>query len=331
MMRRSTVGCIVTLTLSILMAPLAADAQPAGKVHRIGVLDVGAAANTAGFLEVVRQGLREHGWVEGQNIVFESRWTERDYARLADLAAELVRLKVDVIVARTTRAARAAQQATQTIPIVMTSGDPVGTGVVSGLARPAENVTGVSGFQPDLVGKRLELLKELVPGLTRVAVLWDAEGPASVLEFQEAKAVAPGVGVQLHSWEVRGPQPDLEGVFQATATGPVGAVLILGSSLFTGGHLQRIVELVVQHRLPAMYNPRGFVTAGGLIAYGPTLTDSNRRMAYYVDRILKGAKPAELPVEQPTRFYLTINLKSARVLGLTIPPHILVLADEVIQ
>ena len=329
-MGRSTVGFCVLLTLSILMASLAADAQPAGQVYRIGVLWPGTAARISGFMQVFRQELREHGWIEGQNLVFEQRVAEGSYDRLADLAAELVRLKVDVLVARSTLAARAAQQATQTIPIVMTSGDPIGTDVVAGLAQLGGNVTGLTSFSLDLVGKRLELLKELVPGLTRVAVLWDLEGPSKVLEFKEAERMAPALGLQLQSWGVRAPHPELEGAFHATAKEPVGAVLILGNPL-TGSYGEQIVALAAQHQLPAMYDTRGSVAAGGLISYGPNPADYNRRIVYYVDRILKGAKPAELPVEQPTRFHLAINLKTARALGLTIPPHLLILADEVIQ
>jgi putative tryptophan/tyrosine transport system substrate-binding protein len=188
-MPRRTIALLITLPLGLLVAPLAADVPSVGKGHRIGFLEASIAASTAGLLEVFRQGLREHGWIEGQNIMLEYR--EGDAARLADLAAELVRLQVDVLVAPTTRAARLAQQATQTIPIVMLSGDPVGTGLVASLARPAESVTGVSLFQPELAGKRLELLKELVPGLTRVAVLWEAEGPSNLLEFKAIEAVAP--------------------------------------------------------------------------------------------------------------------------------------------
>jgi putative ABC transport system substrate-binding protein len=329
-MRCSTVGFLVTLSVSILMAPLAADAQLAARVYRIGVLWPGTAASISGFMQVFRQELREHGWIEGQNLVFEQRVAEGNYDRLADLATELVGLKVDVLVARSTLAARAAQQATQTIPIVMTSGDPIGTDMIAGLARPGGNITGLTFFSLDLVGKRLELLKELVPGLTRVAVLWDLEGPSKILEFKEAERLAPALGMQLHSWGVRAPHPDLEGVFQATAQEPVGAVLMLGNPL-TGSHGERIVALAARHQLPAMYDARGYVAAGGLISYGPNLADYNRRIVYYVDRILKGVKPAELPVEQPTRFSLAINLKTARALGLTIPPHILASADEVIQ
>lgn len=329
-MRCSTVGFLVTLSVSILMAPLASDAQLAARVYRIGVLWPGTAASISGFMQVFRQELREHGWIEGQNLVFEQRVAEGNYDRLADLATELVGLKVDVLVARSTLAARAAQQATQTIPIVMTSGDPIGTDMIAGLARPGGNITGLTFFSLDLVGKRLELLKELVPGLTRVAVLWDLEGPSKILEFKEAERMAPALGLQLQSWEVRAPYPELEGAFQSIAQEPVGAVLILGNPL-TASHGERIVALAARHQLPAMYDARGYVAAGGLISYGPNQADYNRRIVYYVDRILKGAKPAELPVEQPTRFSLAINLKTARALGLTIPPHILASADEVIQ
>jgi len=327
-MKRSMVRFLVILTLGILTALRAADAQPVGKVYRIGVLWPGTISTESkeGFHRL----LREYGWYEGQNIVVEYREAEGRYDRLADLATELVRLGVDVLVARSTLAARAAKQVTQTIPIVVTSGDPLGTDLVAGLARPGGNVTGVTYFSLDLVGKRLELLKELVPGLTRVAVLWDLEGPSKILEFKQAEAVAPVLGLQLHSLGIRGPHPDLEGAFSATAQAPGGAVLILANPL-TSMHLRRIAELAAQHQMPAMYDARGFVAAGGLISYGPNLADYNRRVVYFVDRILKGAKPAELPVEQPTRFYLAINLKTARTLGLTIPPHLLALADEVIQ
>jgi len=325
-MQRSAIGLLVTL--SLLMVPLTVDAQPVGKVYRIGVLWPGTIST--GYKERFHQMLRERGWHEGQNIVVEYREAEGSYDRLADLATELVQLGVDVLVARSTLAARAAMQVTQTIPIVVTSGDPIRTDLVASLAQPGGNVTGVTYFSLDLVGKRLELLKELVPGLTRVAVLWDLEGPSKSLEFKQAEAVAPELGLPLHSLGIRGPHPDLEEAFSAAAQVPGGAILILGNPL-TSMHLRRIAELAVQHKLPAMHDDRGFVATGGLISYGPNLADYNRRVVYFVDRILKGAKPAELPVEQPTRFYLAINLKTAHALGLTIPPHLLALADEVIR
>jgi putative ABC transport system substrate-binding protein len=281
-------------------------------------------------LEAFWRGLHEHGWLEGQNITVEYRWAEGQVERLPALAAELVRLKVDLMVVGGTQAIQAAQQATTTIPIVMAvSSDAVGTGLVTSLARPGGNITGLSALYPDLSGKRLELLKEAVPGLARVAILWHGGHPAALLAMQETEAAGRVLGLQLHSLEVRGPN-DFERVFAAAPREGAEALIVLSSAFFSAER-RRIVDLVTKYRLPSMFSIRAFVEAGGLISYGPSSTDMWRRAATYVDKILKGAKPAELPVEQPTKFELIINLKTAKALGITIPPTLLFLADEVIR
>ena len=277
-----------------------------------------------------RQRLRELGYVDGQNIAFEVRSAEGRAERLPDLAADLVRLKVDVIVAGGTPAPLAAKRATTAIPIVMASaGDPVGSGLVASLARPGGNVTGLSLLVPELGGKRLQLLKEVVPGVSRVAVLWNAANPYPVLVWRQTEAAARALGVHLQSLDVRGPD-DLEGAFAAATRGRAGALITVEDPL-TFGQRKRIVDFAARARLPAMYGFREFVDAGGLMSYAASLADLSRRAATYVDKILKGAKPADLPVEQPTKFELVINLKTAKALGLTIPPSVLIRADQVIQ
>jgi putative ABC transport system substrate-binding protein len=320
---------IATLVLGILLAPLAADAQQAGKVYRIGWLSA-LSSGPSPNLEAFRQGLRELGWVEGQNIGIEYRWAEGMPERLGDLAAELVRLKVDVIIGTATQAAIAAKNATTTIPIVMVAvGDPVGTGLVASLARPGGNVTGLSFLAPEMVGKQLELLKEVVPRVSRVAVLWNPVNPFGALVLREAKVAARSLAVELQILEARGPS-DFDSAFVAMAGGRAGALLVLADAMFFL-HRTRIVDHVTRSRLPAMFNLREFADAGGLIAYAVSLTDSFRRAATHVHKILKGATPADLPVEQPTRFELVINRKAAKALGLTIPPSVLIRADQVIQ
>ena len=323
---------LVTLGLGLLVAPLAADAEQPGKVFRIGILanvpltDPEGARLWGAFI----QGLRELGYVEGQNITIEWRVSEGKYERLPDLAAELVRLKVDVIVAPAAQNPLAAKQATRTIPIVMTgTGDPVGSGLVASLARPGGNVTGLSTLTPEIVGKQLELLKEIVPRVSRVAVLWNPTNPSHPLLLGEAKVAARSLGVQLQIPEARGPD-EFEGAFAAMTRERAGALLVLTDGMFLL-HQRRIMDLVATSRLPAMYGLRRQVDAGGLMAYGPSLRDSFRRAATYVDKILKGTKPGDLPVEQPTKFELVINLKTAKALGLTIPQSILIRADEVIR
>ncbi len=320
------------LTGGIVIAPRAAEAQQAAKIARIGYLSVSLAPNPH-LPEAFRQGLRDLGYVEGRNVVIEYRSAE-GIERIPALAAELVALKVDVIfVGGGTRATLAAMQATKTIPIVFTGvGDPVTSGLVTSLARPGGNVTGLSGLGPELVGKRLELLTQAVPGVTRVAVLWlpGALGERTDREMLKAADVAAGaLGVRLQVVEARGPA-DFDRAFSDMTRAHAGALTVLPSNRFLREH-RRLVDLAAKNRLPAVYTSREFVDAGGLMAYGANGADNYRRAATYVDKILKGAKPADLPVEQPTKFELVINLKTAKALGLTIPPSLLARADEVIQ
>ena len=322
----------VVLGLSLLAAPLAAEAQPAAKVFRIGLLgsssptDPEASRIWEGFF----QGLRALGYVEGQNILIEGRFYGDRTERLPALAVELVRLKVDVIVAQGPPAPEAAQRATSTIPIVMTvHQDPVESGLVASLARPGRNVTGPSVLTTELVGKRLQLLKEVVPGLSRVAVLWDPTHPTAKRQLNEAEVAARSLKVQLQVLEARAPG-DFAGAFSAMTNGRAGGLILLGGLMFFVERT-RIVELAAQSRLPTIHGARENAEAGGLMAYGPNLRESYRRAATYVDKILKGTKPAELPVERPTKFELVINMKTARALGLTIPQSVLQRADQIID
>jgi len=327
-MRLRTIGLIVTLALGLLLAPLAADAQQPAKVPRIGFLR--AEMPPESYIEAFRQGLREHGYVEGQNIVVDYRWAEGNEERLRLLVAELIRLKVDLIVTSAPAATRAAKEATTTIPIVMVHvADPVAFGFVAGLARPGGNVTGFALLFPELSGKRLEVLKEALPKLSRVAVLWNAANPYKAYDLKEVQAVAGALRVTLHTLPVRGPE-DLDDAFQAAVKSRAGGLITLEDP-FTGAHRTRIIDLALKHRLPAVFAVRPFVEAGGLMSYGPNPVDQSRRAATYVDKILKGVKPGDLPVQQPTRFELVINLKTAKALGLTIPQSLLFRADEVIQ
>ena len=315
---------------SLLAAPLAAEAQQAAKIARIGYLS-SSSATTSRVVEAFRQGLREFGWVEGQNIVIDWRFAEGRFDRLPDLAAELVRLKVDVIAAGPTPAAVAAKNATGTIPIVMIGvGDPVGLGLIASLARPGGNVTGVS-FSVDLeiFGKGLELLKEIVPRVRRVAVLSNPANPAQALTIKDVKAAGRSLGVQLQLLEARGPN-EFDGAFAAMAKERAEALLVVSDSMFLL-HRARLADLAAKNQLPSMYGVREFVEAGCLMSYGPSIVANYRRAAFFVDKILKGAKPADLPVEQPTKFELAINLKTAKALGLTIPQSLLQRADQVIE
>jgi putative ABC transport system substrate-binding protein len=278
-------------------------------------------------LDILLQGLRDLGYVEGQNLVFEWRYSEGKAERLPSLAAELARLNVDLIVAISTPAALAAKHATQTIPIVMVYvADPVATGLVASLARPGGNLTGGSDMATELSAKRLELLKEAVPTLSRVAVLWNAADPGMVLRFREIEAAAQSLGVTLQSLAVRGPN-DFEAAFASIVQERPEALFVVAEVL-TLTHRCRVLDFAATHRLPAMYEFGVFVQDGGFMAYGPKLADTFQRSAYHVDRILQGAKPANLPVEQPMRFELAINPKTAKALGLTIPPALLVQADH---
>ena len=315
--------------------PFAVEAQQPRKVARIGYLLTGSleSPETRVALDAFRQGLSERGYVEGRNIVVEYRTAEGRIERFPDLARELVRLNVDLIVAGATPTARAARQATTTIPIVaFAMGDPVGDGLVASLARPGGNVTGLTFLGPQLVPKRLELLRELLPKVSRVGVLWHPGAFADRTMkdmWKETEAAARALGVQLQPAEAR-EADELDGAFSRMTRARVDAVLPFPSTMLFNER-KRLVALAAKHRLPAMFNARQFVELGGLIAYGADLPDLTRRSAIYVDKILKGAKPADLPVEQPTTFELSINLKTAKALGLTIPPSLLVRADHVIE
>jgi putative ABC transport system substrate-binding protein len=313
----------------LLTAPLAAEAQQAAKVPRIGWLSLNLAASPH-LPEAFRQGLRDLGYVEGRNVVIEYRDAEGKIERLPALAAELVALKVDVILAGGPPQALAAKQATKTIPIVFIAGDV--SGLVTSLARPGGNVTGLSVLAPELVGKSLEQLTQAVPGVSLVAALWSpVAGFERLLEdlLKAADVAARALGVRLQVVEARGPE-DFDRAFSDMTKAHAGALTVLPGAMFINER-KRLVELAAKHRLPAVYQVREFVEAGGLMAYGPNIADVFRRAATYVDKILKGAKPGDLPVEQPTKFELVINLKTAKALGLTIPPSVLGRADEVIQ
>jgi putative ABC transport system substrate-binding protein len=329
----SAVGCIVTLALSMLVAPLAAVAQPPAKVPRIGWL-LGTDPSAALYLlDAFRQGLRELGWVEGQNIAIESRYAEGKLDRFSDLAAELVRLKVDVILTSSPYSTRAAKHATTTIPIVMMgSGDPVGSGLVASLARPGGNITGISAQYTDLILKWLELLKEAVPQASRVGVLTMLPSSSSVQSesWEALQQAAKTMRVTLKREEVREPS-EFESAFAVMTQEHFEALIMLPNPLLFV-HRTRLVALAAESQLPTIWGPfREFVDTGGLMAYGPSLRDQFRRTAYFVDKILKGAKPADLPVEQPMKFELIINLTTAKALGLTMPPTLLFQATEVIQ
>jgi putative tryptophan/tyrosine transport system substrate-binding protein len=306
-----------------------AEAQQTGKVPRIGVLSPGFPGPSP-LHDAFRQGLRELGYVEGQNIVIEYQYAEGKMDRLADLAAELVRLKVDVIVTSSTLAIQAAKQATKTVPIVMANvADPVAVGLVASLARPGGNITGLTNVAPDLGEKRLELLKEVIPKLIRVAVLWDAAAPGQKPQMKQMEVAADALGLQLQPLNARDPK-DFDGAFRAATRDRAGALIGLASPLFSA-HRAQIVGLALKSKLPAIYPTRDFADAGGLMSYGPNNPGQWRRAATYVDKILKGTKPADLPVEQPMKFELVINLKAAKQIGLTIPPNVLARADKVLK
>ncbi len=309
-----------------------AEAQQAKKVPRIGfVSGSGDPSRLGSPVEAFRQGLRDLGYVEGKNIVVEYRSLEGNLDRTTGFIAELVQLKVDIFVSSNFPAIRAAKQATKTIPIVMvTLVDPVATGLVDSLARPGGNITGLTRLTRELSGKRLELLKEVVPGISRVGVLWDANAPGPVIGFKEYEAATRTLKIQLQSLEVRGPNPDLEGAFQAAAKRGASALITIRNPVL-GRYSKRIAELAIKNRLPSMHEGSDFVEAGGLMSYGANDADLFRRAATYVDKILKGRKPSDLPVEQPTKFELIINLKTAKQIGLTIPQSVLYRADKVIK
>jgi putative ABC transport system substrate-binding protein len=307
-------------------------AQPSEKVPRVGYLLGGFHSDPQRqrFLEAFRQGLRELGYVEGQNIAIESRWAEGKDDRFPALAADLVRSKVDVIVAGSGAATQAAQQATRTIPIVMsTVADPLGSGLVASLARPGGNVTGMTAMSPDVAGKQFQLLTEVVPKLSRVALLTNPDNPSSARSVREAEAAARALGVRLQALEARNSQ-EIDSAFAAMTRERAGALLILPDVIFLNQR-QQMAELARKRRLPAVYGVREYAEAGGLMAYGANYIDLVRRAATFVDKILKGAKPGELAVEQPTKFELVINLRTAKAIGLTIPPSLLQRADQIID
>jgi putative tryptophan/tyrosine transport system substrate-binding protein len=329
-MKKAAVPSILVAVV-LLALGVTAEAQQLKKTARIGVLSPFSASVTAPWHRAFEQGLRERGWIEGQNIVIEYRYAEGKNNRLPDLAAELVRLEVDIIVTSGATETLPAKKVTTAIPIVMAAaGDPVGTGLVDSLARPGGNVTGLTNISPDLAGKRLELLKEVVPKLTRVALLWDPEGSqASTLAWKESQLPARELGLQLQSIEVRRPN-DLDKALQEATKARAGALAVLTGTLFVANQ-KRIAELAAKSRLPSIFHLKEFVEFGGLIAYGPDRSDLYRRAATYVDKILKGAKPADLPVEQPMKFELVFNLKTAKQIGLAIPPNVLGRADRLIK
>jgi putative tryptophan/tyrosine transport system substrate-binding protein len=335
------IGLAVVLIVSLLAAPLTVEAQPAERVYRIGWLGAyppeerakvlarpGSVVNWNAFV----QGLLEHGWIEKKNFVFEYRYSWGEVERYPRLAAELVALKPDVVAtAAGDGAAHALKTATKTIPIVMVvSADPVGTGLVTSLGRPGGNVTGLSIQATDAGGKRLELLRAVLPKASRVAVLWNATYSSKAIEFRETQQAARSLKITLQSVELRSPR-DFDGAFVAIAREKPDALITLSDGPLTLRHQREIVAFTTKHRLPMVSETAEFAEAGGLMTYGASLTALFRRAATYVDKILKGAKPADLPVEQPTKFELVINLKTAKALGLTIPPSVLGRADQVIQ
>ncbi len=322
---------LVTLVAGLLAAPLTAGAAQAPKIAKIGVFVSATPAATAHLIEAFRKGLRELGHVEGKTFILEIRHGEAKAERHPELARELVRLKVDVILVSTDQPIAAVKQETSTIPIVMaSSSDPVGTGFVASLARPGGNVTGLSMMSPELSGKRLELLKEAVPGLSRVAFLWDPGVRGTVLDYNQTEGAARSLGLQLQSVEVPRAE-EFDRAFSAITEQRAQALIVPTPNPVTFANRGKVVSFAQRNRLPSMYGIRDYVDAGGLMSYGPSPADLYRRAATFVDKILKGAKPADLPVEQPTRFELVINLKTAKALGLTFPQSILIRADQVIQ
>jgi putative ABC transport system substrate-binding protein len=327
---RSMAGKIfISLLLTVLLPTVSSDAQQAIKIPRIGYVSSSGDANNPGpYVAAFRQGLRDLGYVEGKNILVEYRFIEGKSEPTPSLVAELVQLKVDVLVVTNPPSIRAAKQATKTIPIVMvSSADPVATGIIDSLARPGGNITGVISLTRELSGKRLELLTEVVPGVSRVGILW-TQGTSRNLKEYEPAALA--LKIPLQSLELRHSNPDLEGAFRDATKARVNALIAVATATLYP-YQKQIVDLAIKHRLPSMYERDDYVEAGGLMSYTAKHAESFRRTVTYVDKILKGAKPADLPVEQPTKFELVINLKTAKQIGLTIPPNVLARADRVIR
>jgi putative ABC transport system substrate-binding protein len=318
----------ILMAVAVLAAGVTAEAQQPNNVPRIGYLRAERAPEVD--IEGFRKGLREHGYLEGKNIVVEYRWANGNEERLRSLVSELIGLKVDLIVTSAPAATQASKEATTTIPIVMVLvADPVAFGFVNSLARPGGNITGFAFLLPEISGKRLELLKETIPKLSRVAVLWNAANPYKETDLKEVQPVADALKVAVHTFRVREPN-GFDDAFKAATKVRAEGLLTLDDP-FTIAHRTRIIDLALRYKLPAVYAVRPFVDAGGLMYYGPDRVDQNRRAAIYVDKILKGTKPADLPVEQPTKFEFIINLNAAKQIGLTIPPNVLARADKVIK
>jgi putative ABC transport system substrate-binding protein len=318
---------VLPLFLALLAVPLAVEAQQAEKVYRIGVL--APIPSTPGLAEFL-QALHDLNYIKGRNLIIEYRSAEGKLDRLPALAADLVSTKVDIIFALATTAAQAAKGATKTIPVVFAgANDPVNGGLVASLARPGGNVTGLTNIGPDLSAKRLQILKETVPGISRVAVLWNSANPTIARQVPETEVAARALSLQLLVVDIRGPE-DLENAFRTITTGRSDG-LVLIADVITTVHRDRIAALAVRNRLPMISEFPGFAASGGLISYGSSIADAARRAAALVDKILKGAKPADLPVEQPTKFQLVINMKTAKALGLTIPSSLLLQADQIIE
>jgi putative ABC transport system substrate-binding protein len=331
--QRSVVGkimCSIALCALLFALSVRAEAQQTGKIPRIGFLVAGTASAVSARVEAFRQGLRERGYVEGKTILVEYRYGEDKVDRLSEQASELVQLKVNVIVSAGSQATRPAKEATTTIPIVMAQdNDPVGSGFIASLAKPGGNITGLANLTTELSGKQLELLKEIMPKLSRLAVLRDLTEPGNLQAVRQTDLAAQGFGIQRYYLDVRS-APDIEPAFVSAGKKQVEALLVMPSALFNS-HRKQIVELVKKNRWPAMYPRTDYVEDGGLMTYGANTNDLFRRAAIFVDKILKGAKPADLPVEQPVKFDLMFNLQTAKQIGLTIPPNVLARADRVIK
>jgi ABC-type uncharacterized transport system substrate-binding protein len=324
-----TRGAFVLALLTVLCIPAFAHAQSASKVAKVGWLSAGTAEVDASLLAGLRQGMKSLGYVEGKSFVFDARYAAGRPEKLPEAAAELVRAKVDVIVASGDQAALAARKATSSIPIVVQVADAIGIGLVSNLARPGANVTGVNDLHADLVPKRLEILRELSPKISRAAFLSNPGNPTCVRQSQEIRAAAPSFGLTMDSVDAGGADA-LDHAFSALSKEKVGGVIVCGDRMLST-HRARIYELAAKARIPTMYANRRFVDSGGLVSYGTNLTEVYQRIAVYVDKILKGAKPGELPLEQPTKFELAINLKAAKAIGLVVPRSLLLRAEHIVQ
>ena len=327
---RSRIRFRFTICALLLALSVPVEAQQTGKVARVGFLGNSTAALEANLIGPFREGLRDLGYVEGKNIVIEWRWAEGKYERFPSLIAELIASKVDLIVTAGTPASLAVKKATMSIPLVMIAvGDPVATGLVASLARPGGNITGLTSISAEMEGKRLELLREVVPKISHIAVLWNAGSPVQVIQERETRVAAEVLGMKMLSLGVR-TEEEIENAFATIVRERPGALLVLADRLFL--HQRgRIMDFALQHRLPGVHAYVELVEAGGLMSYGPSYPGMHRRAAYFVDRILKGAKPADLPVEAPAKFELVVNLETAKQFGVTIPPNVLTRADRVIK